>query len=113
MSSQTTKRPPARRTGGEGALGAALLVVAGLLSLAFFFSFWGTNAEGLGRHDMGIALALSFAVPITFYASLIWAALALVGTVVNAVRRRPTARWLAALAVSLLPVLFLLLVDHL
>ena len=89
------------------------LGIAGLLAAVFFLSFWGTNAEGLGRHDMGIALALSFAVPITLYASLLWAALALVGTVVSAVRRRPTARWLAALAVSLLPVLFLLLVDHL
>ncbi len=90
---------------------AAFLVVAGLLAAVFFFSFWGRNAEGLGRHDMGIALALSFAVPITFYASLIWAALALVAAGIARKRRRPPAPWLAALVVSLLPALFLLLVD--
>jgi hypothetical protein len=111
VSSQTTKRPPAGRTGGKGALAAALLVVAGLLSLAFFFSFWGTNAEGLGRHDMGIALGLSFGVPITLYGSLSCAALALVASLAAAYRRRPLALWLAALGVSVLPVLFLLLVD--
>jgi hypothetical protein len=48
---------------------------------------------------------------LTFYASIAWAALALVGTVVTLVKGRPRARWLAALAVSLLPGLFLLLVD--
>jgi len=90
---------------------AAFLAVAGLLAAVFFLSFWGRNAEGLGRHDMGIALALSFAVPITFYASLVCAALALVGAGVAWKRRRPPAPWLAALMVSLLPALFLLVVD--
>jgi hypothetical protein len=58
---------------------AAVLVIAGLVTAAFFLGFWGTNAAGLGRHDMGIALALSLAVPIAFYASLICASLALLG----------------------------------
>lgn len=89
----------------------ALLTVAGLVAAVFFLSFWGTNAEGLGRHDMGIALALSFAVPITFYASLICAALALLGAGVARTRGGRPAPWLAALMVSLLPALFLLLVD--
>ena len=88
-----------------------LLVVAGLLAVAFFFSFWGRNAERLGRHDKGIALGLSFAVPITLYGSLGCAALAVLAAVVAASRRRPLRRWLAALVVSVLPVLFLLLVD--
>jgi len=90
-------------------LRTALLTVAGLAAAVFFVSFWGTNA--LGRHDMGIALALSFAVPITFYASLICAALALLGAGVARTRRSRPAPWLAALMVSLLPALFLLLVD--
>ena len=96
---------------GGGA--AVFLTIAGLVATLFFFSFWGTNAEGLGRHDMGIALALSFAMPITFYASLICAALALVGAGLARKRRRPPAPWLAALVASLLPALFLLLVDRL
>lgn len=103
------KAPSSGRTGGGGRV--AFLIVALLLAALFFFSFWGKNAEGLGGHDMGIALALSFAVPITFYASLIWAALTLLGGVVSWRRRRPAGPWLAALVVSLLPALFLLLVD--
>ena len=97
------------RASSRGA--AAFLTVAGLVVAAFFLSFWGRNAEGLGRHDMGIALALSFAVPITFYASLVCAALAAVGAGVAWKRQRRPAPWLAALAVSLLPTLFLLVVD--
>jgi hypothetical protein len=111
VTSPGAKPPSSGRTGGGGRAAAVFLAIAALIAAAFFFSFWGTNAEGLGRHDMGIALALSFAVPLTFYASIAWAALALVGTVVTLVKGRPRARWLAALAVSLLPGLFLLLVD--
>jgi hypothetical protein len=62
---------------------------------------------------MGIALALSFAVPITVYASLVRAAVALLAALAAAVRKRPLRRWLAALGVALLPALFLLLVDRL
>jgi len=111
VTSTGAKPPSSGRAGGGGRGAAAFLAIAGLIAAVFFLSFWGTNAEGLGRHDMGIALALSFAVPITFYASLICAALALVGTVVTTMRRRPPTRWLQALVVSLLPALFLLLVD--
>ena len=88
-----------------------VLAIACFLAAAFFFSFWGRNAEGLGLHDMGIALALSFAVPITLYASLACAALAALGAVVSWRRGGPPARWLATLGISLLPVLFLVLVD--
>jgi hypothetical protein len=85
--------------------------VAGLLAAAFFFSFWGRNAERLGRHDLGIALAFSFGVPITLYGSLGCAAVILLMALRAAYRRRPLSLWLAALGVSLLPVLFLVLVD--
>lgn len=60
---------------------------------------------------MGLALALSFAVPFTAYASLACAAVALVATLAAGSRRRPLRLWLAALAVSLLPAAFLLVVD--
>lgn len=89
----------------------ALLIIAVLLAGAFFFSFWGRNAEGLGRRDMGIALAFSFAVPILLFASLGSAVLALLAVLAAAYRRRPLRLWLAALGVSLLPAVFLLLVD--
>jgi len=86
-------------------------VLSALVALAFFFSFWGVNAKGLGRHDMGIGLALSFAVPVTVYASLACAVLVAVGTAAAAWRKRPLGLWLSALGVSLLPILFLALVD--
>jgi hypothetical protein len=82
-----------------------------VVAAAFLVSFWGVNAEGLGRHDMGVALALSFAMPITLYASWACAAAAALGAAVAWKRGRPRALWLWALAVSLLPVSCLLLVD--
>jgi hypothetical protein len=88
-----------------------LLVIAVAVTAAFFVSFWGRNAEGLGAHDMGVALALSFAVPITLYASLATAALALIGAALARAGRRPCARWLLTFGVALLPGLFLFLVD--
>ena len=107
----TEARPPAARAGAGGRGAGAVLAVAAIIAAAFFFSFWGRNAEGLGRHDMGIGLALSFAVPLAFYASLAWAAVALVGAAIAARRRRSPMRWLQALGVSLVPALFLLLID--
>ena len=111
MTGTSATPPPAGRTarGGRGA--TAVLAIAGLVTAVFFFSFRGRNAEALGRYDMGVALALSFAVPIAFYASLICAALALLGAGIARTCWRPAGRWLAALLVSLLPALFLLLVD--
>lgn len=94
-----------------GALGVLLLAFAVVVAAAFFFSFWGRNAESLGLHDAGLALGLSFAVPLTLYISLGVAAVALVATLLAARRRRPVRLWLAALLVSLLPAAFLVLVD--
>ena len=103
---------PASASAGAGGRAATVLaVVAGLVTAAFFLSFWGRNAEGLGRRDMGIALALSFAVPITFYASLACAASSLLGAALAWRSGRARAPWLAALAVSLLPAAFFLLLD--
>ena len=88
-----------------------MLAVSAAVAAAFFLSFWARDAEALGKHDMGIALAASFAVPLAFYASLLCAAAALAGLVAALVRRRPRARWLAALLVSLLPLLFFAIKD--
>ena len=107
----TETRPPAARAGAGGRGANAVVALAAAIAAAFFFSFWGRNAEGLGRHDAGTALALSFAVPLALYASLACAAVAIVGAVVAARRRRSRMRWLQALGVSLLPALFLLLID--
>ncbi|HSB60639.1 MAG TPA: hypothetical protein VLI67_02895 [Vicinamibacteria bacterium] len=90
---------------------AALLVIAVLLAAGFFLSFWGRNAEALGGRDMGIALALSFAVPILLFASLGSAAVAALAVLAAALGRRPLRPRLAALGVSLLPAVFLLFVD--
>lgn len=104
--------PPLPARGGGGGRGAtAMLVLAALVAAAFFGSFWGRNAEALGGHDLGTALGLSFAVPVTFYASLGCAALSIAGAAVARARGRAAARWMAALGVSLLPGLFLLAVD--
>ena len=88
-----------------------VLAVAAVVTAAFFFSFWGRNAAGLGARDMGWALSLSFAVPLTLYASLACAAVALVGLLVALARDGARRTWLAALAVAALPVLFLALLD--
>jgi hypothetical protein len=88
-----------------------MLVLAAVVAAAFFGSFWGRNAEALGGHDMGTALGLSFAVPVTFYASLACAALSAAGAAVARTRGRAVTRWMAAFGVSLLPGLFLLMKD--
>jgi hypothetical protein len=88
-----------------------VLAAAVAVTAAFFLSFWGRNAAGLGRHDMGIALSLSFAVPLSFYASLLCAAGAAAGTIAAFVRGRAAVLWLAALAVALLPTAFFLATD--
>lgn len=87
------------------------LAFAVTVAAAFFFSFWGRNAPGLGQHDAGLALGLSFAVPLTLYTSLLLAAFALPATIVTARRRGRAGRWLAALLVSVLPLAFLILID--
>jgi hypothetical protein len=83
------------------------VVVAGI----FFLSLWGINAEGFDRHDMGIALALSFAFPLALYCSLGVAAASLLAALVSALRRRRVLSYVAPLAVSLLPATFLMLKD--
>ena len=82
-----------------------------LVAAAFFWSFWGGNAAGLGRGDLGLAAGLAFAVPLTLYTSLGIAALALAGAVAAALCRRRIGPWLAALLIALLPWAFLALLD--
>jgi hypothetical protein len=60
---------------------------------------------------MGWALSLSFAVPLTLYASLACAVVALVGLAAALARGGAKRRWLAALAVALLPAVFLAILD--
>jgi hypothetical protein len=95
------------------AFSALLLALCVGVSGAFFFSFWGCNAEGLGRRDVGMALALSFLVPLTVYASLVLALVAAVAVIAARRRRRALYLRLAALVIALLPSAFLLLVDSL
>ncbi len=81
------------------------------MSAAFFLSHWGINAEPLGRHDAGIALALAFASAYAVYASLGLAGLAAAATLAAAVTRQPVRLGLLTLTVSLLPLGYLLLLD--
>lgn len=82
-------------------------------TVAFLFAFWGRNAAGLGRHDAGLALALSFMVPLTLYASLGLAFVAALMMLLAWYRRRTLWVSLAAFVVALLPSLVLLGVDFL
>jgi hypothetical protein len=91
--------------------GAALLAAAAVVSAVFAFSFWGRNAEGLGAHDMGLALFFSFAVPVTLYLSLALAAVALAAAVAARVRGGRPARYVVALAVALIPLAVLVIAD--
>ncbi len=106
-----TAPPPAGPSSGGGRGATAVLVLSAVIAAAFFAAFWARNAEALGRHDMGIALAASFAVPLAFYASLACAAAAVVGLLASWAGARPRARWLAALVVALLPLVFLAIKD--
>jgi hypothetical protein len=92
-------------------MATAAVLVAIVIAAVFFFSFWGRNAEGVGAHDLGTGLGLSFAVPVFFYASVAWAALSAAGAAIAKARGRPATRWLVALAISLLPAAFFLLLD--
>lgn len=86
-----------------------LLVLTLANSSAFFVSFWGRNTPGLGAKNVGLALAFSFALPLTIYASLALALVALLSIIASA--RRLAFLRLVAFVVALLPLSFLLLVD--
>ncbi len=92
-----------------------VLVLAALVSAGFFVGLWGRNAELLGAHDLGWALVLSFAVPIAFYGSLCVGGGALIGVIVSlwVGSRSSTRLFVAALAASLCPLAYVLIVDML
>lgn len=92
-------------------LGGGLLVLDAAVSGAFFASFWGVDAERVGRYDLGLALALSFASAVAVYASLALAAVSAVAAGVALVTRRPVGLFVAGLAIALLPIAYLWLLD--
>ena len=47
--------------------GRVLLAASVLVSAFFFLSRWAINAPGLGARDAGLALALSYANPLSLY----------------------------------------------
>jgi hypothetical protein len=100
------------RTGGWHRWGGRTLVaLSAAVTGLFFASFWAIDAEPLGRHDLGIALAGAFAVPLTFYASLGLALLAAALGAAAWLRRAPVGTYAWALLLALLPVGFLALLD--
>lgn len=88
--------------------GRALLAASVLVAAFFFVSRWAINAPGLGARDAGLALALSFANPLSLYAS---AALALVSGLLAAVSagRGAWQPFAYAALVAALPVVYLAL----
>jgi hypothetical protein len=88
--------------------GRVLLALAALTSVFFFVSRWAINAPGLGKRDAGLALFLSFASPLSLYAS---AALALLCVLLAALSaaRGPWRTLLCAAFVAALPVVYLAL----
>lgn len=94
-------------------LDCSVVILAAFVSAIFFVSFWGRDAEGLGAHDMGWALALSFTMPIALYASFVLAAVALISVSISlgGRHRRSVIQSAVALVLALLPLVFLTLVD--
>lgn len=82
-----------------------------MLAIVFFVAFWGRNAPGLGAQDAGLALGLSFLVPITLYGSLGLAAASAAAAFLAWRRGRGARLPLLALGIALLPVVFLAIVD--
>jgi hypothetical protein len=87
--------------------GRALLSASVVVSAFFFFSRWAINAPGLGARDAGLALSLSFANPLSLYASV---ALGIVcGLLAVASMRGAWKTFVCAAFVSALPVAYLAL----
>jgi hypothetical protein len=86
--------------------GRVLLAVSALVSGFFFLSRWAIDAPALGARDAGLALALSFANPLSLYLSVALAVacglLAAVSAARGAWRRFAWAAVVAALPVAFL-----------
>ena len=82
---------------------------AALTSVFFFVSRWAINAPGLGTRDAGLALFLSFASPLSLYASAALAALCALLAVASAVARGDWRTFAGAALLAALPVAYLAL----
>ncbi|HET9314772.1 MAG TPA: hypothetical protein VFQ51_04245 [Vicinamibacteria bacterium] len=87
--------------------GRALLVASALVSAFFFVSRWAINAPGLGARDAGLALSLSFAVPLSLYACAGLAALSVLLAAVAALAHRAWQPFLWAALVAAIPFAYL------
>lgn len=84
-----------------------VLALSVLGTTCFFLARWGINAAGLGRHDAGWALLLSFASVLATYAC---AALAVLSAILGAgalLRERPWLAYAWAFLVAALPLAYL------
>lgn len=88
-----------------------LLAASVAVTATFFFSHWAVNAGPLGRYDAGMALAFAFLAAYAVYASLALAAVALAFAAIAALARRGSRLDLAAPAVALMPIGYLLALD--
>ena len=89
--------------------GRVLLALAALTSVFFFVSRWAINAPGLGKRDAGLALFLSFASPLSLYASAALAALCALLAVASAVARGDWRTFAGAALLAAFPVAYLAL----
>ena len=87
-------------------LGASV-VVPGL----FFFGKWAVNAESFGKYDLGYGIFFSIAVASLIYISLGLAFLNFLVALINFLRHRPARRYLLAMIITLLPIIYLFLLD--
>lgn len=94
-------------SGWHARAGRALLAVCSLVSVFFFVSRWGINAPGLGARDAGLALFLSFANPLSLYASAALAVVCALLAVGAATLRGPWRTFAWAALVSAAPVAYL------
>ena len=101
------ERPRPVIRGNAGAL--VVLVLASIVTAAFFVSVFGVNARGLGRHDLGMAIALAYLYPLTVYTSMPIVVVAIIGAIGARMRNRSIRLWLVIAAVALLPITCLML----
>src|SRR4030095_7400536 len=81
------------------------------MAAAFFVSRWAINAPGLGAHDAGLALGLSFGGVLCLYACGVLCVLAVFASAFAALGRRPWRAFAWAALPAALPFLFLAIVG--
>jgi hypothetical protein len=88
-------------------VGRALLAASALVSAFVFVARWAINAPGLGAHDAGLALSLSFAVPLSLYACAALGIVSALLAAVTALARRAWQPFLWAALVAAIPFAYL------